>query len=86
MNRKDWFRLASIFLVLLIYNFVSFSRNDCIEESFENFEDKSLAFSQAYDDYNLIQCAVEMQLYDEYFVIFGIAGLACLTFGIATKN
>ena len=78
MGRKQWFVLGGIFILASFLSvFVSLllgGNQDCVEETFYNFKTSinSDSFYSDYDynEYNLIQCAVEEKIYDVSYSLF----------------
>ena len=84
MNKTQWFVLGGIFVLASIWALFQGGNQDCVEETFGNFAEtykNSLSFDKslgtntfyedyAYNEYNLIQCAVEEKIYDASYSLF----------------
>ena len=74
MNKKQWIILGGIFFIAGFWTMFQSGNQDCVSDSFDNFANSinsnSYNTDYAYNEYNLIQCAVEERIYDGSYVLF----------------
>lgn len=89
MNKLQWFVLGGIFIIVGLWAMFQGGNQDCVSETFGNFADSissnSYNTNYAYNEYNLIQCAVEQTTYDVSYVLINklalLLGAICFVMG-----
>ncbi len=101
MNRKQWFVLGGIFILSIVWCIFAKSYNTCVSDSFGNFANSfndtsslsstsalsnSYYFDYAYNEYNLIRCAIEIERYYIYVELAGFFAVICFIMGLLEYN